>query len=89
MHQQQAHEIAIREAAQAASAMHFVAQPIPSYEPFVPKKSTKPVTIPEDVGLRLDQRVEERRAFDEARRQREQEEAEMRERARLEKEVSI
>ncbi|KAJ3293441.1 Protein tpx2 [Rhizoclosmatium sp. JEL0117] len=64
----------------------FVAQPVPQVEPFVPKKSNKPVTMPEPVLLHTDSRVEERRGFEEMKREREREEAEAREQARLARE---
>ncbi|KAJ3078383.1 Protein tpx2 [Rhizoclosmatium hyalinum] len=64
----------------------FVAQPVPQVEPFVPKKSSKPVTLPEPVLLHTDSRVEERRGFEEMKREREREEAEAREQARLARE---
>ncbi|KAJ3028532.1 UNVERIFIED_CONTAM: hypothetical protein HDU68_001465 [Siphonaria sp. JEL0065] len=64
----------------------FTAQPVPQVEPFVPKRSCKPPTMPEPVLLHTDSRVEERRIFDEAKREREREEEAMREVARLERE---
>ncbi|KAI9334556.1 hypothetical protein BDR26DRAFT_936881 [Obelidium mucronatum] len=64
----------------------FVAQPVPMVEPFVPKKSSKPPTLPEPILLHTDCRVEERRMFEEAKREREREEDELRELARLERE---
>ncbi|KAJ3344911.1 Protein tpx2 [Entophlyctis luteolus] len=69
-----------------SSSVKFVAQPMPVTEPFVPKKSTKPSTVPEPVVLHTDGRIEERRAFDEARKLREAMEEEMKEIAKLEKE---
>ncbi|KAJ3027037.1 UNVERIFIED_CONTAM: hypothetical protein HDU68_004615 [Siphonaria sp. JEL0065] len=64
----------------------FTAQPVPQVEPFVPKRSSKPPTMPEPVLLHTDSRVEERRVFEEAKREREREEEALREAARLERE---
>ncbi|KAJ3415029.1 hypothetical protein HDV05_005674 [Chytridiales sp. JEL 0842] len=85
LHQQQAHLQAEREPSRSNHT--FVAQPMPVFEPFIPKKSEKPITMPEEVFLRSEMRAEERKAFEEQRRQREQEEAEMRDRAKAEKEA--
>ncbi len=43
----------------------FRAQPIPSHAPFIPKKSSKAPTEPESLHLHLEERMEERKAFDE------------------------
>ncbi|KAJ3329839.1 Protein tpx2 [Blyttiomyces sp. JEL0837] len=67
-------------------AKPFIAQPVPIFEPFVPKKSTKPPTTCEEVVLHTDIRSDERRAYDEARRLKELAEEEMKEKMRLEKE---
>jgi hypothetical protein len=43
----------------------FKALPLPSYpEVFVPKKSTRPLTLVEDVHLQTDRRAEEREIFE-------------------------
>jgi hypothetical protein len=44
----------------------FRAQPIPEaiFEPFVPKKSERPLTLCEDPGLNTELRAEERKQFD-------------------------
>ncbi|KAI9234350.1 MAG: hypothetical protein BYD32DRAFT_90299 [Podila humilis] len=50
----------------------FKALPLPNYpEVFVPKKSTKPLTHTEPPVLTADRRIEERHAFDDARRHKE------------------
>ncbi|KAF9370533.1 hypothetical protein CPB97_002673 [Podila verticillata] len=50
----------------------FKALPLPNYpEVFVPKKSTKPLTHTEPPALTADRRIEERHAFDDARRHKE------------------
>ncbi|KAJ3068658.1 Protein tpx2 [Podochytrium sp. JEL0797] len=67
-------------------APKFTAQPVPLVDPFVPKRSDKPVTVPEEVALRTDWRAEERRAFEEAKREREREEEVLKEQARVERE---
>ncbi|KAJ3093246.1 Protein tpx2 [Physocladia obscura] len=64
----------------------FTAQPMPIFEPFVPKKSNKLPTVPDSVVLHTDSRAEERRVFEEAKRAREAVEEEMRELAKLERE---
>ncbi|KAJ3105005.1 Protein tpx2 [Phlyctochytrium planicorne] len=55
-----------KKAAEDAYSVNFVAQPMPSFEPFVPKKSSKPPTEPEPIKLHSEMRAEERKAFDEA-----------------------
>ncbi|KAJ3131790.1 Protein tpx2 [Physocladia obscura] len=69
-----------------AAQIKFTAQPMPVFEPFVPKKSNKPPTVPDSVVLHTDSRAEERRAFEEAKRAREAMEEEMRDLVRLERE---
>ena len=43
---------------------HFHSHPVPHYEPFIPKKSTKPLTQHHPIPLTADIRVEKRREFD-------------------------
>ncbi|KAJ3220024.1 Protein tpx2 [Dinochytrium kinnereticum] len=51
---------------------NFVARPMPSLEPFIPKKSAKQPTEPDLVILHSDIRAEERRAFDESRKRKDE-----------------
>ncbi|KAJ3041533.1 Protein tpx2 [Rhizophlyctis rosea] len=62
----------------------FKAQPLPHDEPFVPKRSEKPLTEIDEVVLFTEMRSEERRAFEEMLRQKE--EMEQRERERMKRE---
>ncbi|KAI8854390.1 hypothetical protein BC829DRAFT_486149 [Chytridium lagenaria] len=59
----------IKKTAEEAYTINFVARPMPSQEPFIPKKSSKAPTEPEPVTLHSNVRAEERRLFDESRKQ--------------------
>ena len=52
---------------------NFVANPIPDFEPFVVKRSDKPVVVPEAFSLNTDVRAAERQEFEEMLKQKEQE----------------
>lgn len=61
----------------------FQAGPVPYdviEQPFVPKKSEKPVTEPEDVALRTSARSDERKVYEEEKKKRELEELEVKQR---------
>ncbi len=65
-----------REKLEAERKTHFVANPLPEFEPFVVKKSDKPIVVPEDITLNTDLRAQERREFEEMlQRKQEEEEA--------------
>ena len=68
-------------------AKHFRAQPLPHDEPFVPKRSDRPLTEVDDVVLFTEMRSEERRAFEEMLKQKEEMEQRERERMKREQEV--
>eukprot|EP00842_Homolaphlyctis_polyrhiza_P003859 jgi/Hompol1/4474/HPOL_001733-RA len=68
-----------REKQEAARLREFHANPMPDGEPFLPKRSDRPLTHPDDITLHTDVRSKERDAFDEQRAQREAQEARMRE----------
>ncbi|KAJ8330610.1 hypothetical protein O5D80_001133 [Batrachochytrium dendrobatidis] len=55
----------------------FHANPVPDLHPFVPKKSSLPLTEIQEIVLHTDIRAEERGAYEDQRRQREQEEAQV------------
>ncbi len=50
---------------EAMRMRQFKAQPVPILEPFVPKRSTKALTVLSDVQLNSDTRSEKRKTFDE------------------------
>ena len=52
----------------------FVANPLPEFEPFVVKKSDKPIVLPEDIVLSTDVRAQERKQFDDMLKQKMEEE---------------
>lgn len=66
----------------------FKAQPFREVEPFIPSKSSKPITEPEHVMLHSELRAEERRAFEEELKEKEKLAEEMRQRQLRDQEVS-
>jgi hypothetical protein len=77
LHQAHFQEKLEKELEEVFMKKNFVANPIPELEPFVPKKSDKPVVMPEPILLRTDLRSQERQDFEEQLKlkQREEEEA--------------
>lgn len=66
----------------------FKANPLPSNTaPFIPKKSTKPPTDPEDLILNSQIRAEERRKFEEALKLKENQEKEIKKMVELDNQV--
>ncbi|KAJ3278773.1 Protein tpx2 [Borealophlyctis nickersoniae] len=86
LHRMTLEEKRAKELEEAAAAKRFVAKPIPALEPFIPKKSDRPVTEPDDVVLHSDVRAEERRAFEEQQREKERADEERKERHKREQE---
>ncbi|KAJ3342358.1 Protein tpx2 [Gonapodya sp. JEL0774] len=70
------------------NAANFRAHPLQDSAPFVPKKSTKPLTVADDLTLFTEIRAEERKEFDEEIRAKEQEEKRRREQAEKEQEMA-
>ncbi|KAI9101159.1 hypothetical protein DFS34DRAFT_459004 [Phlyctochytrium arcticum] len=68
-------------------AREFHANPLPLDEPFRPEPSSRPLTNVSDVVLNTDLRAEERKAFEDALRQKEAMEQELRETMRKEREL--
>ncbi|KXS21647.1 hypothetical protein M427DRAFT_130397 [Gonapodya prolifera JEL478] len=56
------------------NAANFHANPLYESVPFIPKKSTKPLTVADDITLHTEVRAEERKGFDEEIRAKEEEE---------------
>lgn len=63
-----------REQQQEEQKKHFVANPLPEFEPFVVKKSNKPIVVPDDIALNTDLRAQERQEFEDMLRRKEMEE---------------
>ncbi|KAJ3042781.1 Protein tpx2 [Rhizophlyctis rosea] len=85
-HQMTLEERLEKERAEEERAKNFKAQPLPHVEPFIPKKSERPVTDPDEVLLFTEMRADERRVFEERLKERERMEEEERERMRKKKE---
>ncbi|KNC96979.1 uncharacterized protein SPPG_07797 [Spizellomyces punctatus DAOM BR117] len=68
-----------RELREQERMRQFRANPLPCLDPFIPQPSNRPLTDVENVLLHTDVRAEERRAFEESRKQREAIEQKMRE----------
>jgi hypothetical protein len=73
------HEQLEREQQQEEQKKHFVANPLPEFEPFVVKKSNKPTVVPDEIALNTDLRAQERQEFEEMLRRKEMEEEEAKE----------
>lgn len=67
--------------------LSFRAKPAPNLLPYRPKKSDKPITEIVEFNLHTDARLEKRKAYDEQRNLREQEEKILKERKQIEEEV--
>jgi hypothetical protein len=67
----------------------FHAQPLPANVPFVPAKSTKAPTEPEPMFLTTENRLAQRKVFDEFMRQKMQEQEELKRMLEKEREVKL
>lgn len=70
-------------------AAEFHAQPVPCVEPFVPKKSEKPLTENVPIHLNTGMRADERKQFEEGLKQREMDIEAMKHQQEKEEEVGI
>ncbi|KAI9030395.1 hypothetical protein DFJ74DRAFT_748377 [Hyaloraphidium curvatum] len=85
-HQRRLREQLEKEKREKENRTRFRARPFREVEPFVPAKSARPATEPEAVVLHSDLRAEERRAFEEAQKERERMAEELRKRQEMEME---
>lgn len=77
LHREQLNRKLAEEQEQLQKARDFHARPAPHPQPFLPAKSTKPLTQVEPLPLHSSERAEKRREFDEKLKKKEEELAEL------------